>query len=43
VVDDNQFNIMAAKVMIFENFHMGVDQANNGQIAVQMYKEGFER
>jgi CheY-like chemotaxis protein len=43
VVDDTSFNIMAVKCMIFENFQLGVDEAVNGKIALEMYKEGFEK
>jgi CheY-like chemotaxis protein len=43
VVDDTQFNILAVKTMIFEHFKIGVDQAINGLIAVEMYLEGYQR
>jgi CheY-like chemotaxis protein len=29
--------------MILENFQMGVDEAINGKIALDMFKEGYER
>ena len=34
---------MAVQVMIKDNFHLDVEQALNGQLAVDAYKEGFDR
>ena len=43
MVDDNQFNILAVQVLIKENFALDVDQALNGQLAVEAYRKGFEK
>jgi CheY-like chemotaxis protein len=34
VVDDNQYNILALKTMIEELFHLEVEEACNGKVAL---------
>ena len=43
VVDDIGFNIMAVKVMIEESFNMGVTEALDGHIAVDLFKAGLDK
>lgn len=43
VVDDNQFNILALKSTILDNFDVEVHEAGNGLIAVEMYTEAFNK
>ena len=43
VVDDTEFNILAVKCMVKENFQLDVDQALNGLIALEMYKKAYEK
>jgi CheY-like chemotaxis protein len=41
VVDDIEFNIIPVKMMIKENFDIDIDEASNGAIALQKYKDLF--
>jgi CheY-like chemotaxis protein len=41
VVDDTHFNILAVKLMIKEKFQLDVEEAANGQIAIDMFMEGL--
>lgn len=42
-VDDNEMNLLALKVMLKIQFNITPDEAENGQIAVDMYKEGLRK
>ena len=43
MVDDNEFNILPIKLLIKEHFDIDIEDAENGAIAVQKFKEGLER
>ena len=43
VVDDNQANITPIQMMILEFFKLEIEEAPNGKIAVEMFREGFNR
>ena len=43
VVDDTPFNILAVKNMVKLYFKMEVEEAINGQIALDMFKEGYSK
>lgn len=43
VVDDTDFNILAVKLMIKENFMLDIEEAPNGKVGLEMFKEGYER
>ena len=43
VVDDNQFNIMVIKNIIEEYFGLDVEEATNGEIALQLFEAGMNR
>jgi CheY-like chemotaxis protein len=43
VVDDNQFNILALKSILLDNFDIEVQTAVNGQLAVEIVKEAFNK
>ena len=43
VVDDNQFNILALKSTILDNFDAEVDEASNGEIAVDKFVQMFNQ
>ena len=42
IVDDNIFNILPVKTMIIDNYNIEVDEACNGEVAVQMFQEKFD-
>ena len=37
IVDDSEFNIMSAKLLL-EEYQVNIDIAQNGEIAVQMFE-----
>ena len=43
VVDDIQFNILPVKLMIQENFQLEIEEAHNGQVALEKFKQGYEK
>ena len=43
VVDDTDFNVLAVKLMIKENFMLDIEEAPNGKIGYEMFKEGFDK
>jgi CheY-like chemotaxis protein len=43
IVDDNLFNIMPIKSLTEEEFKVFPETAINGQIAVDLYKEGYKK
>lgn len=43
VVDDIEFNIIPVKYLIKENFDIDVEDASNGAIALQKYKDGYNK
>ena len=43
VVDDIYFNMMAVRLMIEDKFSMGVSEALDGNIAVDMFKAGLDK
>ena len=43
MVDDTDFNVLAVRVMIKENFILDIDQAANGKIGFEMFKKGIEK
>lgn len=43
VVDDTDFNILAVQLMIRDNFNFEIESAPNGLVAVEMFKEGYNR
>ena len=43
MVDDTDFNSLAVKVMIKENFMLDVEEAINGKIGYEMFKKGFDK
>jgi len=43
VVDDTAFNIQILQMMIQQQFNFETDIAQNGEIAVKMFTDGFEK
>ena len=43
IVDDIFFNMMAVRLMIEDKFNMGVSEALDGNIAVDMFKAGLDK
>jgi hypothetical protein len=43
VVDDTDFNVLAVRLMIKEYFMLDVEEAQNGKIGYEMFKEGLDR
>jgi len=43
VVDDIYFNMMAVRLMIEDKFNMGVSEALDGNIAVDMFKAELDK
>jgi CheY-like chemotaxis protein len=43
IVDDNNFNIMAITSILKENFELEIHEASNGEQAVEMYKQAFQK
>ena len=42
-MDDCNFNRIALKLIIFDLFRLSCDVAANGEIAVEMFKLGFDK
>ena len=38
VVDDTEFNIIPVKLLIKDNFNIIIEEACNGEVAVNMFK-----
>lgn len=43
VVDDNEFNLMALKLLIQQHFNIEIHEASNGEEAVTKYKQLFSK
>jgi len=43
LVDDNEFNLMPLRILILKMFSIQAELAFNGQTAVEMFKEHFEK
>ena len=43
VVDDTDFNIIPVRMLLQENYEIECDDACNGAVAVQMYKDALEK
>ena len=43
IVDDNDYNIQAIEMQLEEFWGLEADKAQNGEMAVQMFKEGFQK
>jgi len=43
VVDDTDFNLLMVTTLIKKNFDIVPEEAVNGQIAVDKYKEGLDK
>jgi CheY-like chemotaxis protein len=43
VVDDIEFNIIPIRIMIKNNFSLDIVDAANGDIALNLFKEGFNK
>jgi len=43
VVDDIDFNILPLRLLIKEHFDIDIEEAENGAIALSMFKKGLEK
>ena len=43
IVDDTEFNIIPVERMLKNHFNIDVDKANNGQIAVDMFRQRLSK
>jgi CheY-like chemotaxis protein len=42
-VDDNEYNLLALTTILSANFNIYPDEAVNGQMAIDMFKEGLNK
>ena len=43
ILDDIDFNILPLKLLIKEHFDIDIEEAQNGKIAVDMFKKGLDK